>query len=95
MVNINLKKIEIMIKLQNFKFLALAVVVVFFLASFDKSKKKDNLPTPALTYQHYRIIWGSHTYELESSINYYLKEGWIPIGGVVIDGENLYQAIAK
>ena len=84
-----------MVKVQQLIFPVLAIVSLFFMASFDKFRTNDNVSTQTLPYQHYRIIAGSYTQELESSINYYLKDGWMPVGGVVIDGDNFYQAIAK
>ena len=95
MVNINLKKIETMIKLQKSTFIALAIIAVFFLTSFDKSNTKENIPSRALPYQQYRIISGDGARDLESSIKYYLKDGWALIGGVVVEGDNFYQAIAR
>ena len=94
-MDVILKEIKSMNKLQKITFFALAAISVFFLASFDKSKTNNNVPTQALSYLHYRIISGSYSAELESSINYYLKDGWVPIGGVVIEGDSFYQAIAK
>ena len=94
MVNINLKKIETMLKVHNFRFVVLAVIGVIILTSFDKFKN-EKLSANSLTYEHYRIIYGNYPMELESSINYYLKKGWIPMGGVVAQGDSFYQAIVK
>jgi hypothetical protein len=95
MVNINLKKIETMIKLQKSTFIALAIIAVFFLTSFDKSNTKEDIPRQAVPYQQYRIISGDGTHDLESNIKYYIRDGWDLIGGVVVEGDNFYQAIAR
>jgi hypothetical protein len=95
MVNINLKKIEIMIKLQKSTFIALAIIAVFFLTSFDKSKTKENIPSQGLPYKQYRIISEGHYFDLESSIKYYLRDGWTLIGGIAVEGGKFYQAIAR
>ena len=80
--------------MKNFKFLVLAVIGVIILASFDRLKKEKVLAN-SLTYEHYRIIYGNYPMELESSINYYLKKGWVPMGGVVTQEDSFYQAIVK
>jgi len=95
MVNINLKKIEIMIKLQKSTFIVLAIITVFFLTSFDKSNMKENISSRALPYERYRIISGDYYPGLESSIKSYLKDGWTLIGGVAVEGDKFYQAIAR
>jgi hypothetical protein len=94
-VNINLKKIETMIKPQKFTFIAFAIIAVFFLTSFDKSNTKENIPGRALPYEQYRILSGDHYSDLESSIKYYLRDGWTLVGGVSVEGDKFYQALAR
>jgi hypothetical protein len=84
-----------MIKLQKSSIIALAIITVFFLTSFDKSKTKENIPSQGLPYEQYRIISVGHYSDMESSIKYYLRDGWTLIGGVAVEGDKFYQAIAR
>jgi hypothetical protein len=84
-----------MIKLQKVSIIVLASVVIILLASFDRSETKRKAPNHSLAYAHYRIIYGKDVWELESSINSQIKNGWEPAGGIVVGKDGFYQAIVK
>ena len=84
-----------MIKLQKFSALALVAIGILFLVAFDKPETKTAVTTRTLPYKHYRIVAGNDAQELELSINYYIKNGWEPLGGVVAEGNSFYQSIVK
>lgn len=47
----------------------------------------------------YRIVGDDSTYKLGESVKFYIKRGWIPIGGIAIDGSlsrmRYFQAMTK
>ena len=84
-----------MIKLQKLLLPILATIVIVFLASFDLSKGHANTQASNFAYQHYRIVTGHTTSELETSVKSHLRDGWEPAGGVTVDKDIFYQAIVK
>ena len=50
--------------------------------SSNSAKKKTN--TPSISSAEYKIFSESSVRDLEDQVNYHMKKGWQPIGGVII-----------
>ena len=75
------------------RFIPIAIATFLVLATitlFSFNIKRAN------TQVLYKIVEGSNADELMKSVNDHTKlAGWKPTGGVVVEGNNFYQALTK
>lgn len=73
----------------------LTIVCLFSYINFSSSCYQAKSQSNVTSENDYSIITDTNAYNLQKSVKSYLKKGWKPCGGLVINDKRFYQAVYK